>query len=124
MAKTNAAPAALAAELWTSFTSLLESHAMMHSMAQPQARLRATVARGMVDLLGPDGRLTILAPDASGAAAMEFRPEDGERGDVYSALFFDEEGRIHLDTAGDRTPESEGMEMEAAVEHLLKTVSR
>lgn len=107
----------LAAELWTSFASLLRSHVAMHSVAQPGKQLRIVSRSGsVVELLGPNGKLSILAPDPSGTGTTEFRPETGELGDEYAAFFFTEDGLLHLEGL------ENAMDIEAAVEHLLRKV--
>jgi hypothetical protein len=107
----------LATELWISFASLLRSHVAMHSIARPGSQLRIiSHSGGALELLGPRGKLTILAPTASGAGATEFRPEAGELGDEYAAFSFTEEGLLHLEELND------AVDMEAAVEHYLQKV--
>jgi hypothetical protein len=107
----------LAAELWTSFASLLRSHVAMHSISRPDGQLRiVSRSASVLELLGPNGKLSILAPDASGIGATEFRPEAGELGDEYSAFFFTEDGLFQLDGLDD------AVDIEAAVEYLLRKV--
>ncbi len=107
----------LATELWTSFASLLRSHVAMHSIARPYAPLRIIAGPGSVmEVLGPNGKLSILAPAASGVGATEFRPEAGELGDEYAAFFFTEDGLLQLEDLDG------AIDIEAAVEHLLRKV--
>jgi hypothetical protein len=107
----------LAAELWISLASLLRSHVAMHSIAQPNGKLRISSRSGKgLELLGPIGKLTILPPDAAGAGSTEFRPEAGELGDEYATFFFTEDGLVRL--ADTDVP----LEFEAAVEHWLGKV--
>ena len=107
----------LTAELWISFASLLRSHAAMHSIAAPGQPLRIHYHSNMrLELFGPFGKLSILGPDASGIGATEFRPEAGELGDEYAAFSFTEDGSVLLEEF------DIALEMEAAVEHLLRKV--
>jgi hypothetical protein len=107
----------LAAELWISLVSLLSSHVAMHSIARPESKLRVhSSSSTRLDVLGPIGKLTILAPDACGTGVTEFRPEAGELGDEYDTFFFTEEGLLQfaaLDGA---------LDMEASVDNLLRKV--
>lgn len=107
----------LAAELWISFTSLLRSHVAMHSIARPDGKLRIhSSSNSRLDVLGPIGKLTILAPDASGTGVTEFRPEAGELGDEYDTFFFTEDGLLHFAAL------AVALDMEAAVDNLLRKV--
>ncbi len=108
----------LAQELWISLASLLRSHVEMRSIARPDCRLRFSHSGSAVEVLGPNGKISLLAP-ASETGTMEFRPEAGELGDEYSAFFFTEDGLLHFGNAS-----ADGMEMEAAVEFLLDKVTR
>jgi hypothetical protein len=69
-----------------------------------------------LDVLGPVGKLSIVGPNASGIGATEFRPENGELGDVYATFFFTEDGLIRLEGL------EPALEVEAAVEYLLRKV--
>ena len=104
-------------ELWISFISLLRSHIAMHSIAQPAGSLRVLSSSKLeLVVLGSWGKLHVLGPDKTGKCATEFRPEHAESGDEYETFHFNEEGLIqfqHTDTA---------IDMEAAVEHLLRKV--
>lgn len=107
----------LTQELWTSLASLLRSHVAMHSIARPQDALRILSDTGAaLEVLGPWGKLSILAPAASGVGATEFRPEAGELGDEYATFFFTEEGLVQLEGSTDP------LDIEAAVEYLLRKV--
>ena len=109
----------LAQELWTSLASLLCSHVEMRSIARPDFPLRFSHSRSAVEVLGPNGKMSLLAPGASEPGTMEFRPEAGELGDEYSAFFFTEDGLLHFENSS-----ADGMEMETAVEFLLDKVTR
>ncbi len=107
----------LAAELWTSFTSLLRSHVAMHLVARADNRLRIVSSTAAIfELLGPNAKLTIFAPAATGMGTTEFRPEAGELGDEYSVFFFTEDGLLRLED------QNEAVDIEAAVEHFLRKV--
>lgn len=107
----------LAAELWISFTSLLRSHAAMHSIAAPGHPLRVhSSSSSRMEVLGPIGKLSIVGPNASGIGATELRPEAGELGDEYATFFFTEDGLVRLEGLDD------SLELEAAVEYLLRKV--
>jgi len=113
-AHSSTASQSLAKELWISLTSLLRSHVAMHSIAKPSGQLRVTVkSDAALELLGSNGKLSILEPDASGTGSIEFRPEAGELGDEYSTFFFTEDGEIHLENS------DAAMDLEAVVEHWL-----
>ena len=113
----SSASSQLTAELWTSFTSLLRSHAAMHSIAAPGHPLRIhSKSNTRLELLGPIGTLSIVGPNASGIGATEFRPEAGELGDEYATFSFTEDGSILLEGL------DEALEMESAVEYLLRKV--
>lgn len=104
-------------ELWISLASLLRSHIAMHSIAQPSGNLRVLSSSKMeVAVLGPWGKLYIAGPDKAGECATEFRPEIAESGDEYEIFHFTSEGLIQFQNSP--TP----MDMEAAVEHLLRKV--
>jgi hypothetical protein len=109
----------LAQELWISLAGLLRSHVEMRSIARPDFRLRFSGSGSAVEVLGPNGRLSLLAPTISGTGTMEFRPEAGELGDEYSAFVFTEDGLFYFENS-----DANGMEMEAAVEFLLDKVTR
>ncbi|MHB1935351.1 MAG: hypothetical protein ACYCOR_02055 [Acidobacteriaceae bacterium] len=107
----------LFAELWISFTSLLRSHVAMHSIAAPAHALRLhSGSNARLEVLGPFGKLSILGPNASGIGATEVRPENGELGDEYATFFFTEDGLLRLEGM------EQDLEMEAAVEYLLRKV--
>jgi hypothetical protein len=107
----------LAQELWISFSSLLQSHVAMHSIAAPAHSLRIhSSSQARLDVLGPFGKLTIVGPNATGVGAIEFRPEIGELGDEYATFFFTEVGLVCLEGL------ESAMEVEAAVEYLLGKV--
>jgi hypothetical protein len=107
----------LSNELWTSFASLLRSHVAMHSIARPGGGLRViSNAASTVEVIGPYGKLTVLAPGTSRMGATEFRPEAGELGDEYAAFFFTEDGLFQSEGLAD------AMDIEAAVEFLLRKV--
>ena len=107
----------LEVELWISFASLLRSHAAMHSIAAPGYPLRIhSKSNSRLEVFGPVGTLSIVGPNASGMGATEFRPEAGELGDEYAAFSFTEDGSILLEGLED------ALEMEAAVEYLLRKV--
>ncbi|MEO6828164.1 MAG: hypothetical protein ABI164_00020 [Acidobacteriaceae bacterium] len=106
----------LAQELWISLSSLMQSHAAMHSIARPGMALRFTSSDSAAVLLGPLGKLSILSPAESGVGATEFRPEAGEMGDEYAQFFFTEDGLLFFQDL------NESAEMEAAVEHFLHKV--
>ncbi len=117
VANMHAASKLLTQELWISLASLLRSHVAMHSISRPANYLRiASKSESALELLGPIGKLSILAPAASGIGATEFRPEAGEIGDEYAAFFFTEDGLLHLEGLND------AMDIEAAVEHFLRKV--
>lgn len=108
----------LAAELWISLASLLRSHVAMHSIARPNGALRIVSSSDTaLELLGGYGKLSLLAPTASGIGATEFRPEAGELGDEYAGFSFTEDGLIRIDDLED------AMEIEAAVEHWIRKVN-
>lgn len=108
---------AFADELWISLASLLRSHIAMHSIAQPSGNLRVLSSSKMeVVVLGPWGKLHIVGPDKAGECATEFRPEVAESGDEYEIFHFTAEGLIQFQNSP--TP----LDMEAAVEHLLRKV--
>ena len=67
-------------------------------------------------MLGPFGKLSIVGPNATGIGATEFRPENGELGDEYATFFFTEDGLVQLEGL------DLALEMEAAVEYLLRKV--
>ncbi|HZC44213.1 MAG TPA: hypothetical protein VE195_08565 [Acidobacteriaceae bacterium] len=107
----------LAAELWISFASLLRSHVAMHSIAAPYHSLRIHSSKeNRLDVLGPFGKLSLVAPNASGVGTTEFRPENGEVGDEYATFFFTADGLLRLE--GLET----ALDIEAAVEYLLRKV--
>ena len=107
----------LATEMWTSFVSLLRSHVAMHTVARPDGRLRiSSDQNSALELLGPYGKLIMLPPTASGTGTIEFRPEASETDDEYSAFFFTSEGLVHFEEL------MEDLDMEAAVEYLLRKV--
>jgi hypothetical protein len=107
----------LAQELWISLASLLRSHVAMHSIAQPDGVLRIIASSGsMIEILGPQGKLTVLGPVESSKGSTEFRPEAGELGDEYAPFFFTEDGLIRWENSGS------AMDIEAAVEHWLRKV--
>ncbi|MGO8718885.1 MAG: hypothetical protein ACLQMO_06675 [Acidobacteriaceae bacterium] len=107
----------LAGELWISFTSLLRSHVAMHSIAAPGRPLRIHSSyNGRLDVLGQLGKLTLVGPNASGIGAIEFRPEAGELGDEYATFFFTADGLVRVEGL------ELSMEVEAAVEYLLRKV--
>lgn len=107
----------LAAELWISFASLLRSHVAMHSIAAPAHSLRIhSGSSSRLDVLGPVGKLTVVGPNASGICASEFRPENCEIADEYATFFFTEDGLVRIEGI------DESLEIEAAVEHLLRKV--
>ena len=107
----------LAKELWISFASLLRSHVSMHSVARPDCELRVLLNTGsVVEVLGPNGKMTIVAPTASNKGAIEFRPKAGEQVDEYSAFFFTEDGLLNVEDVND------SMDIEAAVDYLLNRV--
>jgi hypothetical protein len=107
----------LTVELWTSFASLLRSHAAMHSIAAPASPLRIHVhSNSRLELLGPLGKLSIVGPNTSGIGATEFRPEAGELGDEYAAFSFTEDVLVLFEDS------DSAIEIEAAVEHLLQKV--
>ena len=107
----------LTQELWVSFTSLLRSHVAMHSVARPDRELRVLLnSASALEVLGPNGKMIIVAPTASNVGAIEFRPEAGERMDEYSAFFFTEDGLLHVEDMND------SMDIEAAVDYLLNRV--
>jgi|SRR6185437_1511345 len=107
----------LAQELWISFSSLLRSHVAMHSIAAPSHSLRIHLSKDTrLDVLGPFGKLSIVAPNASGIGATEFRPENGELGDEYETFFFTEHGEVQLESL--ESP----LDVEATVEYLLRKV--
>lgn len=106
-------------ELWISFASLLRSHVAMHSIARPHAKLRirgGADSDSRLEVLGPGGKLVLLAPNASGTGVMEFRPPTGELGDQYDTFFFTADGLFHL------AAQNVALDMEAAVEDLLRKV--
>lgn len=108
---------ALAKELWISLASLLRSHVAMHCIARPGGHLRIISNSGSaLELLGSNGKLSILGPDTSGAGATEFRPEAGELGDGYATFFFMEDGLLRLENS------DIAMDIEAVVEHWLRKV--
>ena len=108
---------ALAGELWTSLSSLLRSHIAMHSIAQPGHALRVlSSSTSEVVILGPWGKLHVVGPDRTGVCATEFRPENAGLADEYETFGFSEEGMIRFQNSGS------GMDMEAAVEYLLRKV--
>jgi hypothetical protein len=107
----------LAAELWISFASLLRSHVAMHSIHAPAHSLRVHCSKeNRLDVLGPFGKLSVVGPNATGIGATEFRPENGEMGDEYTTFFFTEEGLVQLEEL------ESALDIEAAVEHLLRKV--
>ena len=107
----------LSAELWISLASLLRSHVAMHSIAAPGTSLRIhSGSKSQLDVLGPIGKLSVVGPNASGIGATEFRPENGDLGDEYATFIFTEDGLILLEGWKD------ALEMEAAVEYLLRKV--
>lgn len=110
----------LTRELWISFIALLRSHAEMRNIAQPDAKLRVDTHGGdslaSAELLGRRARITLLAPDKTGVATMEFRTETIEQDDEYGRFFFTAEGLVWLEVTG------ETMDMEAAVEALMEKV--
>jgi hypothetical protein len=107
----------LARELWISFSSLLRSHVAMHSIAAPSHSLRLHSSKeARLDLLGPFGKLSIVAPNASGLGTIEFRPEKSEVGDEYATFFFTEHGLVQLEDL--ESP----LDVEAAVEYWLRKV--
>jgi len=119
ISSTSHASPQLAAELWTSFASLLRSHVAMYAIARPEARLRTISGSnptGVVELLGAKGKLVVLQPDAASRGAIEFRPEATELPDEYSTFFFTVESSIYLENL------SNSMDMEAVVEYLLGKV--
>lgn len=104
-------------ELWISLVSLLRSHIAMHSIAQPAGSLRVLSSSKIeIVVLGPWGKLHVVGPDKTGKCATEFRPELAESGDEYETFHFNEEGLIQFQTA------DTAMDMEAAVEYLLRKV--
>ncbi|HET9087068.1 MAG TPA: hypothetical protein VFN53_06080, partial [Acidobacteriaceae bacterium] len=108
---------ALADELWTSLSSLLRSHIAMHSIAQPGHALRVlSSSTSEVVVLGPWGKLHVVGPNRTGMCATEFRPENVELGDEYETFGFSDDGMIRFQNLGT------GMDMEAAVEYLLRKV--
>lgn len=111
------APKAFADELWISLSSLLRSHIAMHSIAQPAKSLRVLSSSKLeIVVLGPWGKLQVVGPDRAGECTTEFRPEIAESGDEYETFHFNKEGLIQFQNA------DAPMEMEAAVEHLLRKV--
>jgi hypothetical protein len=107
----------LSNELWTSFASLLRSHVAMHSISRPDHGLRViSNSTAAVEVLGPYGKLTVLAPGSSRIGATEFRPEAGELGDEYATFIFTEDGLFQSEEL------TEAMDIEAAVESLLRKV--
>jgi hypothetical protein len=107
----------LAAELWISFASLLRSHVAMHSIHAPAHSLRIHASKETrLDVLGPFGKLSVVGPNATGIGATEFRPENGEMGDEYATFFFTEDGLVRLEGV------ESALDIEAAVEHLLRKV--
>ncbi len=109
----------LTQEYWTSLASLLRSHVAMHSIARPDAPLRIiSGSDAALEVLGPWGKLSVLAPAASGMGATEFRPEAGELGDEYSSFFFTEDGLVRFEGLDGV------LDIEAAVEYLLERVSK
>ena len=116
-AHSSAASQSLAKELWISLASLLRSHVAMHSIAEPSGQVRITAQSDTaLELLGANGKLSILGPDASGIGSTEFRPESGELGDEYSTFFFTEDSLIHMENS------DVSMDIEAVVEHWLRQV--
>ena len=116
-AHSSAASQSLAKELWISLASLLRSHVAMHSIAEPSGQVLVTgKSDAALELLGSNGKLSILGPDASGKGSTEFRPEAGELGDEYSTFSFTEDGLIHLEKS------DAAMDIEAVVEHWLRQV--
>lgn len=108
---------AFADELWISMASLLRSHVAMHSIAQPTGAPRIlSSSKAEVVVLGPWGKLHIVGPDKAGLCATEFRPETAESGDEYETFQFTGEGLIQFHNS------DSAMDMEAAVEHLLRKV--
>jgi hypothetical protein len=107
----------LALELWISFASLMHSHVAMHSIAAPAHALRVHSSKdSRLDVLGPFGKLSLVAPNATGVGTTELRPENGELGDEYATFFFTADGLFQLE--GLESP----LEIEAAVEYLLRKV--
>ncbi len=116
-AHSSGASQSLAKELWISLVSLLRSHVAMHSIAEPSGQMRVSAkSDAALELLGANGKLSLLGPDASGKGSTEFRPEAGELGDEYSTFFFAEDGLIHLENS------DAAMDLEAVVEHWLHKV--
>lgn len=104
-------------ELWISLASLLRSHIAMHSIAQPGCALRVLSSTASeVVVLGPWGKLHVMGPDKIGVCAIEFRPENVELGDEYETFGFSDDGMVRFQTSGT------GMDMESAVEYLLRKV--
>ena len=108
---------ALTAELWISLASLLRSHVAMHSVAgvDVQARIISD-SDSALELLGPNGKLSIVGPRSSGFGATEFRPEAGEFGDEYATFFFSADGLVHLENS------VAPMDFETVVELWLRKV--
>jgi hypothetical protein len=99
----------LAREYWTSFASLLASHAAMRAIAQPELRLESQIqADGSVELRSTHPTSTLLAPDDSGSAYW-----DG------TSLHFTVDGDVVFG-GQDTAPR----DMEMAVERVLDRVCR
>lgn len=107
----------LSDEMWVSLVGLLRSHVAMHQVARPKERLRIDpeLDGSVVELLGSQGRLSLLAPNAEGWGTAEFRPESAEAEDEYGMFSFTADGLLQF-------AEAEPVELEAAVEYLLNKV--
>lgn len=106
----------LAAELWISLVSLLQSHAAMRSIAQPEASVRVTAGVGSATLLGRAGKLILISPDRSGIGSVEFRPQAADVNDEYSTFFFTEDGLVKMHDA------DAALDLEMAAEQWLGRV--
>jgi hypothetical protein len=94
----------LVQEYWTSFASLLASHAAMRAIARPELRLESQLhADGSVELRSTHPTSTLLPPNASGSAFW-----DGK------SLHFTVDGDVVFG-AQNAAPH----DMEAAVEQIL-----
>jgi hypothetical protein len=114
------APAAspqLQRELWISLASLLRSHVAMQSIARPSAALAVTLyADAELRVEGPVGSLSVTAPDASGFGGIAWEARRQDAAPEQSTYFFAPDGRLRWDQSGP------GLELEAAVEQLLRKV--
>jgi hypothetical protein len=107
--ETQFAQAPLAREYWTSFASLLASHAAMRGIAQPDLLLKSQIRNdGSVELHSAHRTSTVLPPDASGSAQWD-----------ETILHFTVDGEVVF---GEATTAPSDMEM--AVGQILDRVCR